>query len=282
MGEELLIDSVATGKDSTIAVTGMEFRPDLVDGFFHDNTLLHPELPYRTWGQAAEPRPYSLQRDDIVVGALLIALCILIYCFNKTKQQLKQQTKDFFFATREHKSLFPVETSIENYTRKITIILLSLLGGLAIFAYAQHTFNFFFVQLSPHMMMGLYVVSLLAMFAVKRIMSSLVNWIFFPKSQQKTWNDACAYLNYVEVLLFFPLLIIYIFFIAPFEKTVTLFLFILLSIKFLLTFKAYNIFFSKSYGVLHLFAYLCALEIMPLLALWKLLAIMTENLIVKY
>ena len=174
------------------------------------------------------------------------------------------------------------KTSIENYTRKITIILLSLLGGLAIFAYAQHTFDFFFVQLSPHMMMGLYVVSLLAMFAVKRIMSSLVNWIFFPKSQQKTWNDACAYLNYVEVLLFFPLLIIYIFFIATFEKTITLFLFILLSIKFLLTFKAYNIFFSKSYGVLHLFAYLCALEIMPLLALWKLLAIMTENLIVKY
>ena len=270
------------GRKAYEAVESTHFSPELYQGFFRSNTLLHPELPYRSMGQSAVPVPYRLSHDDLVTSALIFCILILIYVLNKTRRQLMQQTHDFFVSPRERTNLFGVETGIEVRSRLFNILLLSLMGGLSMFAYAQYELQFFLGQLSPRWLLGIYVTSFLLFFFIKRILSSFVNWIFFPKSQQKIWNKTFSYLISVESLLFFPLLLTFVYFQLPFEKAVWIFLFILLTIKILLAFKTFTIFFPKSYCLFHLFAYLCALEIMPLLALWKSLAIVTENLIVKY
>ena len=252
------------------------------DNFFSKDPAYHPELPFRSTGESAVPLPYMLWRDDWVTGSLLLCLVILVLTINKTRQQLRQQTKDFFFAPKENKGLFAVETTIEGRARLFMTFQLCLLGGVMMFAYSQYELDFFLGQLSPRWLLGIYVLSFIAFFFLKKIMSAFVNWIFFPKSQQKLWNDNYSYLISVESILFFPLALTFVYFRLPFEKVVWIFLFILLIIKILLAFKTYRIFFSKSYGLFHLFAYLCALEIMPMLALWKTLAMVTENLIVKY
>jgi hypothetical protein len=50
----------------------------------------------------------------------------------------------------------------------------------------------------------------------------------------------------------------------------------------LLLYKTFLIFFPKFYGTLHLIVYFCTLEIMPLLAVFKVLIRVTDELIVKF
>lgn len=250
--------------------------------YFSQSKMFHPELPYKSQGISATPLPYMLYRDNIVTGGLLLCLIILVYVHNKTRQQLKQQTKDFFFAPREHTGLFAVETSIESSARLFSILELCLMGGISMFAYVQYKLDFFLGQLSPRWLLSVYIGSFILYFLVKRILNGFVNWVFFPKSQQKLWRDSYFYLISVESFLFFPLALVFVYFRLPFIKTAWIFLFLLFTVKTLLAFKTYRIFFQKMHGLFHLFAYLCALELMPLLALWKTLAVLTENLIVKY
>lgn len=266
--------------DSLLVLT--EFCPEQYCGFFSGNPMLHTELPYQSQYLSAIPLPYRLCRDDMVSGSLLLCLFMLVYIVKKKHQQLVQQMRDFFYSPRERTGLPAVETGTEARSRLFTVCLLSLIGGLFMFIYTQQDLHIMLGEMSSRQLLAIYVGSLLLFFAVRHMMSRFVNWIFFPKSLQKQWNENYFLLFSVESLLLFPLLLASVYFILPFEKLICFFLFILLIIKILLTFKTYNIFFHKSYCQFHLFAYLCALEIMPLLALWKALAIVTESLIVKY
>ena len=272
----MVLDTMETSTD-----TLME-KAELYSGFFSDNPFIHNELPNRLFGITANPLPYDLWRDDLVGITLVLCTILLIYAFNNTRLQLKQQTRDFMAQPREHSGLFAVETSIESQSRMLMVVVLSVMGAVAMMAYSQGRFNISQHIISPHLLLSIYFVSFLLMFIVRRVTTNYVNWIFFPKSQQKIWKDTTSYLISIEALAFYPFLLIFVYFGLPFEKSITIFLFILLIIKILLTFKTFRIFFPKSYCLFHLFAYLCALEIMPLLALWKLLAIVTEILIVKY
>ena len=252
------------------------------EGFFKGNPVLHPELPYRSQGRSAVPIPYMLSHDDLVTSSLLLCFLILVYVINKTRRQLAQQTKNFFFIPKENSGLFAVETAIESRARLFIVFQLCLMGGLLSFTYAQYSLDLFLGQVSPRILLCIYIGSFMAYFILKRIMNAFVNWIFFPKSQQKLWNDSYSYLIFVESLAFFPLALIFVYFNLPFEKGIWMFLFLLLIVKMLLAFKTLRIFFPKSYGLFHLFAYLCALELMPMFALWRLLAFITDSLIVKY
>ena len=275
-------DIAKDAQDTSADIAGTDYLVSYGAGYFKDNAMLHPEVPHHNVGRSAVPISYLLSRDDLVTGSLLLCFLILVYVVNKTRRQLTQQTKDFFSTPKERTGLFAVETTIESRSRLFIIFQLCLMGGLLVFTYAQYSLDIFLGQISPRLLLGLYVCCFVAYFVVKRILNAFVNWIFFPKSQQKLWNDSYSYLFSVESLLLFPFALIFVYFNLPFEKGIWMFLFILIIIKILLTFKTLKIFFPKSYGLFHLFAYLCALELMPMLALWKVLAFITDNLIVKY
>ncbi len=254
---------------------------DFGSDFFKGNPMLHPELPARSQGVSATPLPYTLPNDNLVTMGLLTCMLMLIFVVNKTRRQLRQQTKEFFIRPREHNGLFAVETNIEGWAHLFTILQLSLMGALTMFAFSQNELNIFLGQISPRWLLGVYMMSFLAFFLVKRVLTRFINWVFFTPFQQQAWAEIISYMLTVECIVFFPLLLTFVYFRLPFIKTGIVSLGILFFFKILLTFKAQQIFFPKIYGVLHLFAYLCALEIMPLLALWKTLDIVTENLIVK-
>ncbi len=251
-------------------------------GYFRDNAMLHTELPYRSRGMSAVPLPYRLWNDDLVTGILLLCLILLVYVFNKTRRQMAQQARDFFFAPKKHTGLFAVETSIEGNARLFIVFQLCLMGGLLTFAYAQYTLDLFLGQVSPRLLLAIYVGCFVAYFVLKRMCYGFVNWVFFSKSQQKVWNDSYSYLISLESFVFFPLALIFIFLGITFEKGIWIFLILLILIKILLGFKTLKIFFPKIHGLFHLFAYLCALELMPMLTLWMSLVFITNSLIIKY
>lgn len=250
--------------------------------FFKDNSMLHPELKVTSQGHSAVPVPYALWRDDWVTSALLVCFIILVYVVNRTRRQLVQQAKDFFFAPHERQGLFAVETAIETHASLFMVLQLSLMGGLMAFAYAQYTLDLFLGQISPYQLLVLYVGCFLAYFAVKRIMAGFVHWVFFEKNQQKQWSDSYNFLITVESILFFPLALIFVYFNISILQAALVFGILLVIFKILLMYKCYAIFFQKFYCLFHLFAYLCALELMPMLALFKSLLIVTDSLIIKF
>lgn len=270
------------GRKTYEDVASQEFDPQQYSGFFRGNANLHPELPYHSFGVSAVSLPYMLRNDNLVTGSLLVCLVLLVYAVNKTRRQLLQQTKNFFYPPRRRSSTFIAETSIESSSRRYIYLQLAILGGVMLFGYSQNKFDNFLGQLSPRMLLAIYLIGFFICLLGKQLILSFVNWIFFPKKKQKAWNDIYSYIVSVESIIFFPLALAYVYFQLPYKTAMGIFIFILLSIKILLAFKTYYIFFRKSYGLFHLFVYLCALEVMPLLAIWKTLAIMTESLIVKY
>ena len=273
--------TTSTANDSLFAAFHTEFCPEQYAGFFRDNAFLHPELPYRNWGEEAVRLPYTLWRDDWVAATLLLCLLLLVYALNKTRKQLLKQTKNFFIQ-RSHNDLHSVKTGIEKSSHLIMVAQLCLLAALITFTYAEHHFDISLCQQPPRWLLGFYILAFLIFYLLKRMMIEFINWIFFPKSQQKEWKENYSFLISVESIVFFPLVLTLVYFQISFDKFVWIFLFILLIIKFLLTFKTFKIFFPKSYCLFHLFVYLCGLEIMPLLTLWKTLALLTEYWIVKY
>ncbi|MCF0198992.1 MAG: DUF4271 domain-containing protein [Bacteroidaceae bacterium] len=250
--------------------------------FFLGKPYWHPELPASQHGRTADPLPYTLRRDDWVTGALLLCLLILVYVIRKTWNQTKLHAKQFFYPPKLRTGPQAEQTSFEANAVYFMLFQLSLLGGLLVFAHSQTTLHLFLGQVSPYYLLGIYVGSFGLYFLVKRVLVGLVNWVFFEKTKQKLYDEACSFLVSVESVLAFPVVLAFVYFDLPFFQVALVLGILLIFAKILLLFKCYSILFGKSYCIFHLFAYLCTLEILPLIALWKALLFVTDYLIIKY
>lgn len=79
-------------------------------------------------------------------------------------------------------------------------------------------------------------------------------------------------------LLFFPLLLLLIYFQIDLKIVLISGLTLLLIVKILLLLKCFSTFFEKFYGILHLFVYFCTLEAAPVVVLWTILKEFTKGL----
>jgi hypothetical protein len=75
-----------------------------------------------------------------------------------------------------------------------------------------------------------------------------------------------------------PLTLLVIYFDLDYSTLRILFVCILATVKTLLFYKCFQIFFDYKFGSVHLFLYFCALEILPLLVLWKSLLLASSYL----
>lgn len=280
-----------SNRPDTLCIPGLPGRrpyesagrlPDFDGGFFRGSPMYHPELPSRATWRDALPVPYRPSRDDAVTVGMLLCFFILVCVAGHIRRQLTVQTREFFFEPKERTGPLDQETSIAVLSRWAVVFLLCLMGGLAAWAHVRSRFDAVFSLPFLVQMLGIYVGCFLLYFLAKRMLSGFLNWIFFPPSQRRLWRNSCSYLFTLEALLCFPLLLAAVYLGIPLERGIWVLVSVLAVGKLLLTFKALSIFFPKSYGLFHLFAYLCTLELMPLLALWKSLAFITDSLIVKY
>lgn len=250
-------------------------------GFFQDNPLLHPEIVVKPHGFVADPLPYRLRSDNGVSVVLIICFVVLAYVLRATRQQFAQQTREFFFPPREHNGLFSVKTTIETRSSIFMTFQLSMMFGLISFIYAQHELDLSIGQVSPYLLLIIYSATFFSYFIVKRWIYSFVNWIFFEKTQRQQWSDIYSYLFTLISILFFPLSLLCVYFEIGVTETLLYASLLLILYKLLLLYKAYTIFFNKTYCLLHLFAYLCTLELIPMLFLVYILVATTDGLIIK-
>lgn len=255
---------------------------DTCNGFFQHNSMLHPELPRYVMGISAERLPFQLWRQDWVVGLLLVILLVGICTFLISRQQLKAQIHDFFF-TRA--CLNSDKSELGEYVwhkRFLYCVLYAVVGAFAflILLLIHHMPESF--VLPVYALLALYAVCIFAYLIIRHFGYYLINMVFFTDRQQRCWRDADIFLRGIEILLLYVFVIVWVFFFPSIPELRWLPLFSVLFFRLLASYKACSIFFPRFYLIVHLFAYLCTLEIVPLLALCKVLVQITDNLILKY
>ncbi len=245
--------------------------PDTCNGFFQGNPFLHARQPLHTLGIAADPLPQQLWQNDWVIGILLLCFALIVYIICRAHQALKYQSRAFFFPPQSTLSAQP-QPRLEFHVMIVAHLSLCLSAALLYFAFVQAHSNLFLLNITPPVLYLLYVACFICYFLFKYICAACINHIFFTEAQRTRWHDTNALLICTETLCAFILCIILIFSGYSFTYILIAVLCLLALSKTLLAFKCLTIFFNRFYLILHLFAYLCTLEIVPLLALWKTLA----------
>jgi hypothetical protein len=261
----------------------LEGLPSAYDlGFFQDNTFIHPEVVGRPNGVVATPLPYRLWRDDWVTVTVLLCFFILTFVLRLNRYRLLAQLRNFLYSPRQQHEPRAVQTSLEEQSTLILTILLCLIGGVGYFEYTQNRLGIFLGQLSPYLLMAIYMGCWGAYFLTKNITYIFVNWIFFDKESRLLWKDNVTCLISVESVLLFIIVVASVYFELSLENVFIPVSAVVIAIKSMSLYKTQQIFFREKYGSLHLFVYFCTLEIAPLLVITRILMLITDSLIVKY
>ena len=232
-------------------------------------------------GMQGEPLPYSLYADWSVTCMIFCCFFLIFYAIRNGKKYLYQHFKGFF-KQKDRASLFDDDSG---YNFRYALALSAsccVLYGLFLYGYFTETAPSL-LHVMPHiLLLGIYIASVLLLVCIKWGAYLFVNWVFFEKEQNARWITSYFDLLGGCGLMLFPVSLLAVYFGLSAGFSCGIVLFILICGKILLFYKCIRNFFSRFHGILHLILYFCALEIGPLLFLWKGLAYINNLLILNF
>ena len=263
-------------RPDTLCIPGLEGRlpysTDLMElkydpGFFKDSPWLCPELSVHQYRVTPEPLAQAQPYYDMLLGTVILCFALLSTQISRTRNFLHTRAKDFFYTENErsrdeNKDCMPIGSMPAVYA------LLCITGSLYALYYAQSVYELFLCHIPLYGILAVYVGCFALMFTVKRLLSAFINWIFFGKDDRRLWRLDYNFLLIAETAALMPVIAAAICFNMPPHTVMWTGLGIATAAKMLLLYKAYTIFLPHFYCILHLLSYLCALEILPCLALW--------------
>ena len=248
--------------------------------FLADDSLYHPELAHEPYGIAGDPIPYNISNDNVISSLLLGCFVMTLLAFAISKNFVVQQIKDFFYIPRREDIKIP--TSSELIALFYFALQTCLLLSMAYFFYVKAHVADTFVFAEEYLFIGLLFIITLGYTILKYPLYTLVNYTFFVGKNNGQWLHTLLLLSAVEGALLFPAVLFQSYFDIPLQNTVFYAVFVLILVKILTFYKCFVIFFRKNGLFLQIFLYFCTLEIIPLLALWGGLGIITNALTINY
>ena len=236
------------------------------------------EAPIKT-GFDVEIIPYTLKNDDWLISILIICLLATILIITNSKQYIKNQTKHLFFEKFDGISSSRIKSGRESRYSLFLNLQTGFILALLFFYYTLHTTDLSHSHLSFHLLITIYFVVICLVGLAKSLLYRYVNWIFFYKEQQFSWNRSYSFLISTEGVMLFPFILIAVFHHLPFDFIVLCVCILLGFVKLCLFYKTFLTFFVKFYGFLLFITYLCALEIVPIYALWQALTTINKYLL---
>ena len=237
------------------------------EGFFTGDTLLHPELDGGRYGVAGDPVPETMRADDTVTIALLACFAITITATSRSLKFIARQAKELLRPTGEGRA-DDTETSAEGGLHPpppTPAVPLPPPPPLA------HNTNFIattFTLASPYQLMGIFLGTFAAYFAAKALLYTAVNLTFFSRRANRQWLKSQLFITSAEGVMLFPVVLLMVYFDMPARSVAYSVAFVLIIVKILTFHKCHAIFFRHTNSFLQIILYFCALEIVPLAALW--------------
>lgn len=275
--------------DSTLVV------PVSSQAWFDDSILYAPHWPVTLWGDTLKPfvslferlhsfgtpLSYSVMGDDGVAGLLLGSFLLILLIVAFSRQYIKRQARRFFIPSNNASQLNAVKTPIETYVPFLASLLLCCNNGLVLYAFIDSQYDLSCGIFRPLQVLGFCISVFLGYNFLRWILFRFVNWVFFERSQKKAWNVGFSFLLMLEAALFYPLVL---YALNTGWDMNALIIFIVSAygiLRILLLYHSFRVFFQKTHCLLHLFAYLCTLEMVSVICLWKILMLFSTYLIAK-
>jgi hypothetical protein len=158
----------------------------------------------------------------------------------------------------------------------------SLMLAMAYFFYVKTYVADTFIFAEEYLFIGLIFLILFVYAFLKYPLYTLVNYTFFNGKNNGQWTHTMLILSAIEGALLFPAILFQSYFDSSPQYIIFYAVFVLVLVKILTFYKCYVIFFRKNGLFLQIILYFCTLEIIPLLALWGILGIITNALTINY
>ena len=250
--------------DSLMAKNDILFRPST------------EEVVVQSWGKAPHPLQMEQQNADIISLTILSSFMLVMIILRYHRPAFQVDWKDFFFS-KNVKLMTHTDQNREEKLRIVMTLLISLQGVIATIVYAPNNL-LLTTSRSVWKVFCLYTFVFMGYFCFKQFLYRLVHAVFFNRTQREIWLQHFTFLLTIESILLFLITTLLIELHIDSHFGLIAVIFMLLFVKIALLLKCFSTFFDKSYGLLHLFVYFCALEAAPLVVLWALLMKILNNL----
>jgi hypothetical protein len=250
--------------------------------FFSKDSLLHPELNGGRYGVAGDPVPYTMREDNVITGLLLVLFIMAFIAFANSWRFITRQAKNFFYVPRSEAVTAITETSGEIRFQIFLVLLSCLLLSILQFFYTRHYIGDTFILSSQYQLIAIYFGMYAAYFVLKAVLYTFVNSVFFDSKKNVHWMKALLFITSTEGVLLFPVVLLQVYFDLSMQNVVIYFIVVLVLVKMLAFYKCYIIFFRQIGVFLQIILYFCALEIIPLAALWGALVITGNYLKINF
>ena len=259
-------DTIQALNDSTTAIPDSIARLDSlarVDSLkaVADSLKAIAQLPK---GFLGIPHPSLPQTESWVFIILVILFFLLGYSVSRSAGLISETAKNFF-QVKERSSIFS-KASVTDLRYQLLLILFSI-GVLSLYAYLM-----IFKQTNPFSIRiySYFLILTGVFFGIKSLLFDLIGYIFLTPSSMKMAKE--SYFNILSILgiILFPLLILRIYIPVDYSYIPEIIsLFVCLGGCILVIIKLFQIFYHKIVASFYILLYLCTLEILPLIILYK-------------
>ena len=132
------------------------------------------------------------------------------------------------------------------------------------------------------MMIWIFFGCYLGYFLLKAFLYAIVNWAFFDKKSNQTWQKSLLFLTCVEGVVLFPLVLLLTYFNMSMQNVIIYATIVVVLTKLLVFYRTHIIFFRQNSAFLQNILYFCALEIVPLFSLWGILVTIVDFLKINF
>ena len=270
------------GHDKGKSVKDVSLPQYYRETFFSKDSLLHPEISGGRYGVAGDPVPYTISGDNTITSLLLICFIFAMISFARTHDFIFRQAKDFFAAPRGGLTTEVTETTSEFRFQFFLGAQTCLLAAIITFFYVQDRVADTFALRSQYMLIWIFFGCFLGYFLLKSLLYAVVNWAFFDKKHNRTWQKSLLFIVCVEGVVFFPLVLLQAYFNMSMQSAIIYALIVIVLTKLLVFYRSYIIFFRQNNVFLQNILYFCALEIVPLFSLGGLLVTIVDFLKINF
>lgn len=158
------------------------------ESFFSNDTLLHPEISGGRYGVAGDPVPYTISGDNTITSLLLICFVVAMISFGRSHDFIFRQAKGFFSVPHSGLTTEVTETTGEFRFQFFLGALTCLLASIITFFYVQDRVADTFILRSQYMLIWIFFGCFLGYFLLKSLLYAVVNWAFFDKKNNRTWQ----------------------------------------------------------------------------------------------
>ncbi len=216
-------------------------------------------------------RLYTVGNDSGFMLLLLLCLVVIAFIFHYSRTIIINTWKQYFKNERKY-SVKGVITKNFWVDCMWQVIIASFTISLALFDVFSRRCAFSAATDIPYWIVAVLVLALLVFFLVKLCLYMLVNWVFFPYSDMRSnWVSSYTYLTSLSACPCYILLLLQLYSNTPPYLVVLCYAILTILYETALIFKLFINFRVKKSAVCLIFLYLCSVELVPAILLWRLI-----------